>query len=133
MLTQLQRELFSVCSDLCVPEADRTARVEAGWVTRLEQWIDELSAAAPPVRYFVLPGGAAGAAYLHLARTVCRRAEREVVTLARAEPVGPAVLPYLNRLSDLLFSLAHYEIHQAGGQELLWQAGATGADTKGSH
>jgi cob(I)alamin adenosyltransferase len=89
-------------------------------VTKLEQQIDEASAISPPMRNFVLPGGHLSAARLHLARTVCRRAERAVVALARDQAVGEWVVPYLNRLSDLLFALARAANTQNGVEDIPW-------------
>ena len=91
---------------------------------RLEQAIDRLNAGLAPLTSFVLPGGPPAAAWCHLARTVCRRAEREVVTLSHAEPVNPEVVVYLNRLSDLLFVLARV-YNNNGGEDVLWQPGKT--------
>ena len=84
--------------------------------------MDELTGALGPLENFILPGGSPGAAQLHVARTVCRRAEREVVALSRQEPVGKFVIPYLNRLSDALFVMARYENSQRGVAELLWDS-----------
>ena len=85
--------------------------------------IDELNAVVGPLTNFLLPGGSVGAAQLHVARTVCRRAERETLTLKRVEPIGPWVLPYLNRLSDALFVMARFENHERSVAEPLWQPG----------
>ena len=86
----------------------------------MERWIDEMTAELPELRAFVLPGGTPGAASLHLARTVCRRAERSAVDLAGASAVREEVLAYLNRLSDLLFTLARLENHRAGAGDVEW-------------
>lgn len=124
MLTVIQNELFHLGSDLCFVEEDKVKfnlpHVEERHVARLEEWIDELNAIVGPLQNFVLPGGAVGAAHLHVARTVCRRAERETLSLAHAEPIGELVIPYLNRLSDLLFVMARYENHQRGVPEPQW-------------
>ena len=124
----IQNELFHLGSDLCFPEEDKVEfqipQVEARHVDALEALIDELSAAVGPLQNFILPGGAIASAHLHVARTVCRRAEREVITLAREEQIGPYVLPYLNRLSDALFVMARYENLQAGVSEPLWNSRA---------
>lgn len=124
----IQNELFHLGSDLCFPEEDKIEfqipQMEARHIDALEALIDELSAAVGPLQNFILPGGSAASAHLHLARTVCRRAEREVITLAREEGVGPYVLPYLNRLSDALFVMARYENLQAGVPEPLWNSRA---------
>ena len=85
--------------------------------------IDELTEVVGPLENFILPGGSPGAAALHVARTVCRRAERRVVSLAREENVGADMVPYLNRLSDALFVMARFENREAGVEEPLWQPG----------
>lgn len=87
----------------------------------IEGWIDELDAAVPKVRSFVLPGGCMAASYAHVARTVCRRAERRIITLASIEEVDPEVRIYFNRLSDFLFILARYLNHCAGVAEIIWK------------
>jgi cob(I)alamin adenosyltransferase len=84
--------------------------------------IDELTAVVGPFENFILPGGSVGSAQLHLARTICRRAERDVITLSAAEPVGQYVIQYLNRLSDALFVMARYENHERGIAEPLWNS-----------
>ena len=130
MLGRIQNELFDLGADLATPpkrdEAEGQAlRILDSQVGRLEAEIDELNAALPGLKSFVLPGGTAAAATLHLARTVCRRAEREAVRLAEGgAPVNAAALRYLNRLSDLLFVAARYA-NGRGTAEVLWQAGAT--------
>ena len=124
VLPTLQNELFHLGSDLCFVETDKPRfaipQIEERHIQRLENLIDEFSEAVGPLRNFILPGGSLGSAHLHVARTVCRRAEREVVALARTEGVRPLVIPYLNRLSDLLFVMARYENGQRGVAELLW-------------
>lgn len=126
-LVAIQNELFDLGSDLCWPEDDerrgRIPTVQPGHVEKLEQLIDELNVAVGPLTNFLLPGGSPGAAQLHVARTVCRRAERETITLSHEEPIGDLVLPYLNRLSDALFVMARYENHERGVAEPLWQPG----------
>jgi cob(I)alamin adenosyltransferase len=97
--------------------------VPDAWAGRLEAWIDRHDAALPSLRTFILPGGAPAAAALHLARAVCRRAEREVVHLGHAEPVGGALLRYLNRLSDYLFVLARAVNARAGVADAPWRPG----------
>jgi cob(I)alamin adenosyltransferase len=92
----------------------------AATIETLETWIDHASDAVPPLRQFILPGGTEASARLHLARTVCRRAERAVVTLMREERIGPTVLICLNRLSDLLFAWARYANHAAGADDVPW-------------
>jgi cob(I)alamin adenosyltransferase len=127
-LRTIQNDLFDVGADLCVPpatgESDKALRVRPEQVTRLEREIDRLNERLEPLRSFVLPGGSLVSAWLHLARTVCRRAERSVVTLARSEPVNPSVLIYLNRLSDLLFVMARVA-NDDGRGEVLWEPGKT--------
>ena len=126
-LGRIQNELFDLGSDLCWPEDDeRRARiptVQPRHVEALEHTIDELNDAVGPLTNFLLPGGTPGAAQLHVARTICRRAERETVTLAREEPIGALVQTYLNRLSDALFVMARFENHERGVAEPLWRPG----------
>jgi cob(I)alamin adenosyltransferase len=123
-LRPIQNELFHLGSDLCFLEDDKARlqlpQIESRHVERLEALIDELNQVVGPLQNFILPGGSPGAAALHVARTVCRRAERTAVTLARVEAIGPYVLTYLNRLSDLLFVMARYENKQRGVPEPLW-------------
>ena len=129
LIRTIQNDLFDVGADLCVPQASEEApgkrlRVRPEQIARLEAAIDRLNADLKPLHSFVLPGGRPAAAWCHLARTVCRRAERDVVMLARQEPVNPEVVVYLNRLSDLLFVLARvYNNH--GEDDVLWQPGQT--------
>jgi cob(I)alamin adenosyltransferase len=127
-LLEIQNELFDVGSNLCFLEEDKQRyklpQLEQRQVERIEALIDEMTATLEPLRNFILPGGSLGAAHLHVARTICRRAEREVATLAHTESIGSHVLPYLNRLSDALFMMARYENHQAGVPEPLWRPGA---------
>lgn len=126
VLPSIQNELFHLGSDLCFVEEDKRTRamplIETRHVGRLEELIDEMNAVVGPLENFVLPGGAPGAAALHVARTVCRRAERDVTSLSRLESVGPAVLTYLNRLSDALFVMSRFENHQRGVPEPLWNS-----------
>lgn len=126
-LKTIQNELFDLGSDLCWPEDDerrsRIPTVQPEHVERLERLIDELNATVGPLTNFLLPGGSPGAAQLHVARTVCRRAEREAIGLRHEESIGHLVLPYLNRLSDALFVMARFENHEAGVDEPLWQPG----------
>ena len=125
-LTRIQNELFDVGADLSVPwgVTDRL-RVEQPMIDRLEQWCDELNAELPELRSFVLPGGTEAAARLHVARTVCRRAEREVLLGSEEVELNPLVLVYLNRLSDLLFILARSANAAAGVDEPLWKPGSS--------
>ncbi len=107
-LGRIQNDLFDVGADLCVPEgAPHTPlRITPGQVARLESWCDQANEAMADLTSFVLPGGTPAAAALHVARAVCRRAERSVVALSEVEPINANVVAYLNRLSDLLFILA---------------------------
>ncbi len=127
-LGRVQNELFHLGADLCVREADKAGRpgprIEARHVELLERTIDELNAMLPPLANFVLPGGSLGAAHLHVARTVCRRAERLLVALRRDEAVGQHTLPYLNRLSDALFVMARWENWRRGVDDVLWDSRA---------
>jgi cob(I)alamin adenosyltransferase len=127
-LPAIQNQLFDVGSDLCFPEEDKgkftLPQIEERHIKHLEQLIDELAAAVGPLENFILPGGSVGAAHLHVARTVCRRVEREAARLAREESVGANVLAYLNRLSDALFVMARYENYARSVPEPLWQPGA---------
>jgi len=125
LLSGVQRDLFAIGAQLADPThrvaAKRAkAAVTAAHVRRLERAIDAREAKLPPLRSFVLPGGTPAAALLHHARTVCRRAERSVVTLAREADVDPRIIVYLNRLSDLLFVLARFENLRAGLDEDRW-------------
>ncbi len=127
-IPKIQNELFNAGSDLCFTETDKQQftipTVESRHITDLENLIDELNAELGPLENFILPGGSLGAAHLHLARTICRRAERTIISLMREETIGPFVLPYLNRLSDALFVMARYENKQRGVPEPLWDSHA---------
>ena len=128
MLARIQNDLFDLGADLCTPEDGRRAvgalRIVAAQVARLEREIDAMNAHLRPLDSFILPGGTAAAAHLHLARTVTRRAERLVCALAAAEPVNPEAVKYLNRLSDHLFVLGR-RVNDNGARDVLWQPGAT--------
>jgi len=126
-LGAIQNDLFDLGADLAVPEGGsrERLRVTGEQVTRLEAWCDEANEGLEPLRSFVLPGGSEAAALLHVARTVCRRAERRAVTLAAAEDVNPDALAYLNRLSDLLFILARAANAAGGVEEPLWRPGGS--------
>jgi cob(I)alamin adenosyltransferase len=119
-LVEIEHDLFDIGSELCIPGH---SVVTDRQVERLEQLLDKLNADLQPLKEFILPGGTAAAALCHLARTVCRRAERRVVTLARVEPVNAAGLRYLNRLSDLLFVVARSINRAACVDDVLWQRG----------
>jgi len=117
-LTQIQHELFDLGGELCIPGYQV---ITAEHVTRLEQALDGFNDTLPALKEFILPGGGPAAAACHVARTIARRAERRVLTLSRVESVGPEVLKYLNRLSDLLFVLARVLARHERGTEVLWQ------------
>jgi cob(I)alamin adenosyltransferase len=122
-LAQIQRQLFNLGADLATPldaKSDWVVRMDAETVLWLENGIDEMTAELPELKHFILPGGSAAAAQLHVARTVCRRAERLIVGLQTQEPIGDHVLNYLNRLSDFLFTLARWENMQTGIPEDKW-------------
>jgi cob(I)alamin adenosyltransferase len=132
VLQKIQNDFFTVGCDLATPMTEANARlssprVQAAMYQALEQEIDRFTAQLPPLNGFILPGGSPGAAALHVARTVCRRAERRVVTLSHSEEIGPHVLIYLNRLSDLLFVLARYENTRQGIGDVLWQKPGLGS------
>lgn len=128
MLARIQNDLFDLGADLCFPDETRDARgrlqVSGAQVERIESEIDTLNAELQPLRSFVLPGGTPAAAFLHLARTVSRRAERLMVALAArpGEPVGDAALRYINRLSDFLFVAARYG-NDKGEADVTWVPG----------
>jgi cob(I)alamin adenosyltransferase len=127
MFERVQNDLFDLGADLATPERPRKdLRIIASQVTRLEAEIDALNDELEPLTSFVLPGGTAAAAALHVARTVCRRAERAAVSLGETEgeSLGAAALQYLNRLSDLLFVAARYA-NDKGKGDVLWRPGAT--------
>jgi cob(I)alamin adenosyltransferase len=123
LLAGIQSTLFVVGSDLtAIEDSPHIPRVQAADVAVLEQIIDRLEATLEPLRQFILPGGSPAAAHLHLARTICRRAERAVVALARDEPVNAEVVRYLNRLSDCLFVLARSANARAAIADVAWQS-----------
>lgn len=128
---EIQNDLFDVGADLCVPgEVAGALRVTAEYTVRLEQWIDRVNADLAPLSSFILPGGTKASAWLHLARTVCRRAERLVTETIEREAaadspdagINPEVVRYLNRLSDLLFVLGRAE-NEGGAKDVLWRPG----------
>ena len=125
-LRAIQNDLFHLGSDLCIPEEEKerqpVPRIEERHVAALESLMDRLSEELAPLANFVLPGGAPAAAQLHVARTVCRRAERLVVALSRSEAVGPHTVEYLNRLSDALFVMARHENKRRGIPDVLWNS-----------
>ncbi len=127
MLARIQNDLFDLGADLCRPGSDfedpKALRVRESQVERLEREIDAMNAELQPLSSFVLPGGSAAAAFLHLARTVTRRSERLICELAEAEAVNPAAIRYLNRLSDHLFVLSRW-LNDKGAADVLWVPGA---------
>jgi len=125
MLGRIQNDLFDLGADLCTPEDPKDyppLRIVESQVERLEQEIDALNAELAPLNSFILPGGTAAASYLHLARTVARRAEREITALAAIENVNPHAIKYINRLSDHLFVLSRH-VNDRGAKDVLWLPG----------
>lgn len=120
VLTDVQHDLFDLGGELSIPGL---TSVTDAHVENLEKAVERYNAALPPLKEFVLPGGSRGAAFAHLARTVCRRAERAVVHLAASEPISGPTRKYLNRLSDLLFVLARASNREAGRPDVLWRKG----------
>jgi cob(I)alamin adenosyltransferase len=127
-LKRVQNELFDLGSDLCFLEEDKAKyplpQIEERHVVAFEEMIDEMQTVVGRLDNFILPGGSIGSAHLHVARTICRRAEREAIALAREEAIGVWVIPYLNRLSDALFVMARYENAMRAVPEPLWRPGA---------
>ena len=124
-LLEIQNDLFDVGADVATPgEVDGALRIVMSQVERLEQAIDAMNADLAPLESFILPGGSASVAALHLARAIVRRAERAAVALNQAEPLNPHLLAYLNRLSDHLFVAARFVAAREGG-DVLWKPGAT--------
>lgn len=119
-LAKIQHHLFDVGGEVASAGMIEGLVTEA-MISSLEAEIDLLNADLPPLKEFILPGGTQAAAELHLARTVCRRAERRIITLNHTEPVAPEIIKYVNRLSDLLFVMARYENHQHGNHEVYWK------------
>jgi cob(I)alamin adenosyltransferase len=125
-LSRIQHDLFAIGAELATPPArenrvrPETPVLPVERVVAMERWIDDADSELPPLKAFILPGGSPGAAALHMARTVCRRAERSVVQLAEREPVNFDIITYLNRLSDLLFTLARLENHRGGHSDVEW-------------
>jgi cob(I)alamin adenosyltransferase len=126
LLEQIQRDLFAIGGQLATREPEKVeralakAQIDAGRIAMLERAIDRADAELAPLAEFILPGGTPKAAAFHVARTVCRRAERNVVALHELEPVPPIILVYLNRLSDLLFTLARLANRRAGAPDRIW-------------
>ena len=128
MLARIQDDLFDLGADLCTPGDDFSdeagaLRILQSQVDRLENEIDAMNADLAPLTSFILPGGSAASAYLHLARTVTRRAERLVVELSASEPINPQAIKFINRLSDHLFVLARH-LNDKGKADILWRPGA---------
>jgi cob(I)alamin adenosyltransferase len=119
ILQQVQHDLFDLGGELCIPNY---TIINPEHVTFLEQQLDELNASLPWLKNFILPGGNPPAAFAHMARTICRRAERGMSELNQQQAINPEALRYINRLSDLLFVVARYLARQAGGQEILWES-----------
>ena len=117
-LTRVQHRLFDLGGELSMPGYEALANRQ---VEELERSLDDFNAHLPPLKEFILPGGSLPAAHCHLARGICRRAERRVVSLSRIEHINPVMIRYLNRLSDLLFVIARVLARAGGGQEVLWQ------------
>jgi cob(I)alamin adenosyltransferase len=120
-LSRVQHHLFDVGGELCLPGQAERRVVGVEQIEELEAALEELNADLPPLREFILPGGCPAAAVCHLARTICRRAERRLVGLAKAEDLNPAGIMYLNRLSDLLFVMARQLNRLAGRTDVYWQ------------
>lgn len=128
MLITIQNELFDIGAELATPaESHWEGMLKAGpqHVQQLEKWIDTLNDPLPTLRSFILPGGSLLSAQIHVARTVCRRAERHICALHKLESVSPHILQYINRLSDLLFVMARAVVHVHGTPEYLWVPGAS--------
>ena len=123
-LVTIQHDLFDLGGELCIPGFENLAELQ---VARLDEWLGRYNATLPRLQEFILPGGSRAAAIAHQARTVCRRAERTVVSLGQNEPVRPLCRHYLNRLSDLMFVLARVLNRHAGGGDVLWDKGRYGA------
>jgi cob(I)alamin adenosyltransferase len=121
-LSRIQNDLFDLGADLATPGTGEGLRILSAQTARLEQLIDRYNADLAPLESFVLPGGSEGSSWLHVARTVCRRAERLVVGLAGHEEINPEAVKYLNRLSDLLFVLAR-AANDGGAADVLWVPG----------
>ena len=122
VFTEIQHHLFDLGGELCIPGHQAIKDEHIDW---LEHVLDHFNESLPPLKDFILPGGGMGGSTCHLARTVCRRAERCVISLAREETVPPCSVKYLNRLSDLLFVIARVLARTEGGSEVLWQKDRT--------
>lgn len=124
IFAHVQSRLFDIGADLATPEDSKSAakilRIDERFVAEIESWIDEVDGANPPIRTFVMPGGTELASRLHLARTICRRAERLMIRLGHNEPVTDGAIHWMNRLSDLLFAMARQANHVAGVADVPW-------------
>ncbi|MEA3288286.1 MAG: cob(I)yrinic acid a,c-diamide adenosyltransferase [Candidatus Marinimicrobia bacterium] len=120
ILSATQHHLFNLGGELASPEMI-SGIVSEEMISTMEQDIDSLNAELPVLEEFILPGGTLAASELHLARTVCRRAERSIITLSQSETIAPEIIKYVNRLSDLLFVMARYENHLGGNNEVYWK------------
>ncbi|UCD75557.1 MAG: cob(I)yrinic acid a,c-diamide adenosyltransferase [Phycisphaerales bacterium] len=132
ILAVLQSRLLDLGADLATPEASKheakIRRIDEADAKAVEAWIDEIDAGNEELKYLIIPGGTPLAAHLHLARTVCRRAERAIIRLSRSEPVGRPVIQFVNRLSDLLFALARRANGDAGVPDTLWRPQIQGGE-----
>lgn len=126
LLHAIQNDLFDIGADLCVPFAskknNRAKRIDQTYLSFLETSIDQINKNLSPLTSFILPGGCLAASYLHLARTVTRRAERDLFSLSQTHSFNPFIFPYINRLSDLFFVLSRHE-NQKGEKDILWKPG----------
>lgn len=122
-LTRVQHQLFDLGGELCIPGM---ALIQDGDIDALERDLDAFNEPLPALKDFILPGGGAAAAHCHVARTVVRRAERDVIALSRVEPVRPQAIRYLNRLSDLLFVIARVLARRSGAGEVIWERNKRG-------
>lgn len=124
ILQALQPRIFDVGTDLCTPDESPARRyvtaIDESMVTELENWIDEICEQLTPLKQFILPGGTVTAAHLHHARTVCRRAERVLITMNRTRTINCYIIHWVNRLSDLLFAMARYANHLEGVEDIPW-------------
>jgi cob(I)alamin adenosyltransferase len=124
IFADLQSRLFDIGADLATPEGAKheakILRIGDEQVAEVERWIDEIDAGSPPMKSFVMPGGTELAARLHLARTICRRAERAMIHLRNSEPVSPGAIVYVNRVSDMLFAMARRANKEAGVDDVPW-------------
>jgi len=119
-LLEIQKDLFMIGADLADIDSKLSINMKPESIKCLENWIDHLTGQLPPLTAFILPGGSMAASTMHVARTVCRRAERTVSMLAEDEYIYPVIMPYLNRLSDLLFMMARYQNMQDGRDDIKW-------------